>query len=80
MSERLDKYQAALDEAALELDEVMPIYRQFQERVLALKLLIKGAGTILGKYDDLDDRYKFLPKPSVVGKLRTNNADRGNKR
>jgi hypothetical protein len=56
-----EPYEAALNLAMNDLDEMLPQLEKMRERMVALKLMVKGAATILNKYDDIDDKYKFIP-------------------
>lgn len=54
-------YANALASAINDLDELLPEYRKLTDKIIALKCIVKGAATILGTYDNVDDKYKFGP-------------------
>jgi hypothetical protein len=56
-----EPYEAALNLAMNDLDELEPEFAKMRDRIIALKLIVKGTSTVLGKYDDIDDKYKFIP-------------------
>jgi len=56
-----DAYEAAQQAAVFDLDVLLPDLQKLQEKVLALKLIVRGTGLVLGNYNDIDDKYKFVP-------------------
>jgi hypothetical protein len=62
-----DTYAAAQAAAIFDLDVLLPDFQKLQQKILALKLIVRGTGLVLGNYENVPDAYKFVPIPRDGG-------------
>lgn len=61
-----DIYANALGCAMADIDKLLPELQKLQSKMVALKLVVRGTALLLGRFDDIDDKYKFTPPNPIT--------------